>query len=157
QRGESLVGLFYLVTLYCSMRGLCSRRSGMWYGAAIGACSLGMLSKQVMVTAPLMVLLYDVTFAAGSPTTVVRRRWKLYAGLAGTWGILAATMIAAPAYETAGFAVKSISSWEYFKSEFGVIIHYLRLAFWPNPLCLDYGWATARTPGEIIPAAIVVG
>src|SRR5215471_7219433 len=157
QRGESLMGLFFLVTLYCSIRGFYSTRSKVWYASAIAVCALGMLSKQVMVAAPVMVLLYDVIFVAGRTTTAIRRRWQLYAGLAGTWGVLAATMLAAPSYQTAGFAMQSISSWEYFKSEFGVILHYLRLALWPGPLCLDYGWPQARTAGEIIPAAILIG
>ena len=38
-----------------------------------------------------------------------------------------------------------------------MILHYLRLAFWPGGLCLDYGWPVARTAGEIVPGAIVVG
>jgi len=56
----------------------------------------------------------------------------LYAGLAATWIVLAATTIAAPVNETAGFAVKTITPWDYFKSEFGVIVHYLRLSLWPE-------------------------
>ena len=38
-----------------------------------------------------------------------------------------------------------------------MILHYLRLAFWPHPLVLDYGWPVAQTVGEILPGAIVVG
>jgi len=51
--------------------------------------------------------------------------------------------------------VRSISSWDYCKSEFGVIFYYLRLAVWPSPLCLDYyGWPEARGMVEVIPYAI---
>src|SRR5262249_26552673 len=63
QRGESLMGLFYLLTLYSAVRSLDSRSERLWWAAAIVACAAGMLSKQVMLTAPLMVLLYDFVFA----------------------------------------------------------------------------------------------
>jgi len=158
QRCESLMGMFYLVTLYCSIRSFSSNRAGLWYAVAIAACAGGMLSKQVMVTAPLAVLLYEVSFGGGSIRGVLVKRWPLYTGLAATWALLAVIVIAAPVNDTAGFAVKSISSWDYCKSEFAVILYYLRLAFWPYPLCLDYyGWPQARTIGQILPCAVGVG
>ncbi|HKV38481.1 MAG TPA: tetratricopeptide repeat protein [Blastocatellia bacterium] len=157
QRCESLMGMFYLVTLYCSIRSFDSSRRRLWYAGAIAACAGGMMSKQVMLTAPLAVLSYDFLFVAGSIREALRRHWRLYVGLAATWAILAATLIAAPANDTAGFAVKSISPWDYLKSEFGVLFYYLRLSLWPNPLCLDYyGWPKARGLAEIIPYAIGV-
>jgi len=117
-----------------------------------------MLSKQVMVTAPVLVLLYDISFGGLSIKELLRRRWPLYAGLAATWGLLAATIAAAPVNDTAGFAVKSISSWDYCKSEFAVILYYLRLAFWPSPLCLDYsGWPQARDIAQIVPYGAAIG
>ena len=51
QRSESLMTLFYLLTLYCVARGAASQRPSCWYAAAVVACALGMLSKPVMVTA----------------------------------------------------------------------------------------------------------
>ena len=62
QRAESLMGLFYLLTLYCVIRGAGSPRGGWWYAAAIISSALGMGSKAVMVTAPVAVLLYDRAF-----------------------------------------------------------------------------------------------
>jgi tetratricopeptide (TPR) repeat protein len=157
QRCESQMGMFYLLTLYCSIRGFNSR-SSKWYAAAIAACAAGMLSKQIMVTAPLSVLLYDFLFAAGSIGKALRKRWPFYAGLAATWGILVATTMASPVNATAGFAVQSISPVDYFKSELGVIIHYLRLSIWPSPLCLDYyGWPKAQSLVAIAPSAILLG
>jgi tetratricopeptide (TPR) repeat protein len=158
QRCESMMGMFYLVCLYCSIRSYDSARKRLWYAAAVAACVGGMLSKQVMVTAPIIVFLYDVVFNSQSPKEALRKRWPLFAGLAITWFVLAATMIAAPVNLTAGFAVKTISPWGYFKTELGVIVYYLRLSFWPNPLCLDYqGWPVAKTIREALPYAIVIG
>ncbi|MDO8631470.1 MAG: hypothetical protein Q7R41_13365, partial [Phycisphaerales bacterium] len=55
QRGESMMGLFYLLTLYGFIRGVDSPRRGWWFAGSIAACALGMATKAVMVTAPVMV------------------------------------------------------------------------------------------------------
>ena len=105
QRCESLMGMFYLMTLYCAIRSLSSHKKKLWYGAAVATCCCGMMSKEVMVTAPILVVLYDVSFGAGSVQGLLRQRWPLYLGLAATWGVLAATIMSAPVSDTAGFAV----------------------------------------------------
>ncbi|MGB2985536.1 MAG: glycosyltransferase family 39 protein, partial [Phycisphaerae bacterium] len=88
QRGESLMGFFYLLTLYCVIRGADSPRGTWWYVAAVVCCTFGMGSKGVMVTAPLMVLLYDCIFISRSLVETLRRRWGLYVGLAATLIVL---------------------------------------------------------------------
>ncbi len=159
QRMESLMALFYLLTLYSFIRAISSARPGAWYVSAAVCCLLGMGSKEVMVSAPLIVLLYDRTFVAGSFREALRRRWGLYLGLAATELVLVRSVIGAfgPHAQTAGFAVPGLTPLLYAQSEFGVILHYLRLAFWPAGLCLDYDWPVARTAGEIVPGALVVG
>ncbi len=84
QRAESMMGLFYLLTLYCMVRGATSSRPAPWYAAAVVACALGMGSKEVMITAPVVALLFDRTFLASSFAGILRRRWRLYAGLGAT-------------------------------------------------------------------------
>jgi Flp pilus assembly protein TadD len=168
QRGEALMGLFYLLTVYCVMRGAGSARSAAWYAGAVGGCLLGMASKEVMVTAPVMVLLYDRVFLAKSWREVFQRRWGLYAGLAATWLLLPVLMgrgqleggAVADWAPSAGFSYKGITPYQYGLTQAGVILHYLRLAVWPDRLCLDYGWAIgwplATTVGEALPQLIVV-
>ena len=51
QRAESMMGLFYLLTLYCVLRGATGKRSKPWYVGAVIASALGMGSKAVMVGA----------------------------------------------------------------------------------------------------------
>ena len=46
QRAESMMGLFYLLTLYCMIRGATSSRRAPWYASAVVACALGMESKE---------------------------------------------------------------------------------------------------------------
>ena len=88
QRAESLMGLLYLLTLYGFIRSADPGASRGWPILAIASCGLGMASKEVMVSAPLMVLLYDRTFVAGSFREAWRQRRGLYAGLAASWLLL---------------------------------------------------------------------
>jgi tetratricopeptide (TPR) repeat protein len=161
QRMESLMALFYLLTLYCVIRAVTSKRPGAWHVAAVAACGLGMGCKEVMVSAPIVVLLYDRTFSAGSFRDALRRRWGLYLGLAATWFILVRSVLEAfgphVTVAGAGFGISSVTPLLYAQSQFGVILHYLRLAFWPTGLCLDYFWPIARSAREIAPGAAVVG
>jgi protein O-mannosyl-transferase len=56
QRTESLMGLLYLTTLYAFAQGALRQSSG-WSVVAVASCALGMGTKEVMVTAPVIVLL----------------------------------------------------------------------------------------------------
>jgi Flp pilus assembly protein TadD len=49
-----------------------------------------------------------------------------------------------------------ISRWQYLISESGVLLHYLGLAFWPRPLCLDYQWPLATSLGSVWLQCVVV-
>jgi protein O-mannosyl-transferase len=156
QRAESFAGLFYLLTLYCLVRGAGAARSGIWYFAAVGACLLGMASKEVMATAPLVVLLFDRVFLAGSFRAALRRRPGLYTGLAATWGLVGWLAISSGGRGgTAGFG-SGIDWWRYALTQCGAILHYLRLSVWPYPLVLDYGRTLATRATEIWPSAIAV-
>jgi protein O-mannosyl-transferase len=156
QRAESLAGLFYLLTLYCAIRGAETARSRTWSFAAVAACLLGMASKEIMATAPLVVLLYDRVFLAGSFRAALRRRPGLYIGMAATWGVVGwLTASADGRGGTAGFGA-GISWWRYALTQFGAIAHYLRLSVFPLPLVLDYGQTLATRATEIWPYAVVV-
>jgi protein O-mannosyl-transferase len=173
QRGESLMGLLYLLTLYAFLRfstgGATGKISGgasggtsggrkRWGVIAVVACVVGMGCKEVMATAPLVVLLYDLTFIANSWREPFARRWGLYLGLFAAWIPLAVLVSRGLTGEdaSAGFALedKLLSRWTYLLSQPQVIVEvYLRKAFWPNPLVLDYGWVPAvpqdTPPGEV--------
>jgi tetratricopeptide (TPR) repeat protein len=115
-------------------------------------------SKEVMGIAPIVVLLYDRCFLAGSFRDALRRRWPLYVGLASTWAVLGAMLIVYPwgGKTGAGFGLGDVSPWQYARTQPGVILHYLGLSFWPRSLCLDYGWPVAMSAREILPAAVAV-
>jgi tetratricopeptide (TPR) repeat protein len=57
---------------------------------------------------------------------------------------------------TVGFHVKGVTAWQYAVSQPGVVLHYLRLAVWPDGLCLDYGWPIAQTTAEVLLPAVLL-
>jgi len=156
QRAESMMGMFYLLALYCAVRGFSAANSRPWYAAAVLFCALGMGTKEVMVTAPLVILLYDRVFAGASFRAMLRRRWGLYAGLAATWGVIVFRLVLVPPVSTAGFNAPLPGVGEYAATQFGVILHYLKLSVWPSGLCLDPAWPPAKTVGEVLLPAIPV-
>ena len=156
QRAESLMGLCYLLTLYGFIRGAESDQPGRWLVLSFLACLLGMAAKEVMVSAPLIVFLYDRTFVAGSFIEAWRRRWRYYLGLAGTW-ILLAWLVAGTTGRggTAGFGTV-VGPWSYLLTQCEAIMRYLGLVIWPHPLVFDYGTATVGRLGEVWPQALLL-
>jgi tetratricopeptide (TPR) repeat protein len=198
QRLEALMGLFYLLALYCLLRGATAGEGGGWrvdgssasalhpppstlhrfgwYGGAILCFFLGMRTKEVMVTAPVVLLLYDRLFLSRSWGQLWQRRGGLYAVLFVlaiwlTWPILqlalahgspgkpaahptpAEISLEAP---SAGFGHQTITPLAYARSQPEVIVHYLRVAFWPDGLCLDYAWPITPTWGAAAPSIVCI-
>jgi tetratricopeptide (TPR) repeat protein len=156
QRAESLASMLYLLVLYCAIRGMHAKRPVGWYVVAVGSCWLGVATKETVVTAPLMVLLYDRTFVGGSLQEAFRRRWSLYVALAAGWmlliGLLWSTGLVGRREE-----MGTLDAWSYACSQPGVLLHYLRLSVWPDPLCFNYDWPAGKTMGAILPAMTAVG
>jgi tetratricopeptide (TPR) repeat protein len=219
QRAESMMGLFYLLTLYCFIRGAegageaasrrdldvglpgvadvvgaqtcCARPRGrgrpadevpagrdkiaplpeagdgvlfwgrwrpedLWFALSVLACLLGMATKEVMVTAPVMVLLYDRTFVAGSFQAAWRQRRSLYLWLAATW-IPLGFLIASTGGNRGGMFVFSVSAfWAYWLTQFEAIARYVWLAVWPHPLVFEYGPLWVHRVVDMGPYAVVV-
>jgi tetratricopeptide (TPR) repeat protein len=156
QRSELIVGLFYLVTLYAVVRSFDSTKKAFWYGCAIAACLLGMASKEVMATAPVMVLLYDRAFLSGSFKKSLRQRWPLYLGLSATWiplGLL--IFFASDRAGTVGFG-HGVAWWAYALTQCQAIVRYLSLAVWPRGLVFDYGKDVVKDFAAVWPQACIV-
>lgn len=151
QRTESMMAACYLATLYASLRALDVPRRGRWEVVAVVACAAGMACKESMVTAPLMVVLYDRIFVFETTAKAWQTRWRLYAGLAATWLIVAALMASGPRTLSAGFASAPTSVWTYLLNQFVMVTRYLRLTLWPRSLVLYYGWPRPLTMAEVWP------
>ena len=155
QRCESLMGLFYLLTLYGFVRGVESCRPLRWFTLSATACFLGMASKEVMVTAPVMVLLYDRTFVSGSFREAWTRHRRLYLGLASSW-LLLGFLMAGLHRRGVGFDPR-VTWWGYAMTECRAIVQYLRLAVWPHPLIFDYGpYMPAGRTAAVAPYVLIL-
>jgi len=186
QRAESLMGLFYLLTLYCFVRGASEHHethenlhcgdilttgatkrvrgfpcalggANAWFVLSVLSCLLGMGCKEVMVTAPVVVLLFDRAIWAGSLKEAWRLRRWYYLGLAATWIPLAVLVASTGGNRggTSGFDV-GVSWWAYWATQFEAIVRYLQLSAWPHPLVFEYGARWVAGAGEVIPYAAVV-
>jgi tetratricopeptide (TPR) repeat protein len=115
-----------------------------------------MASKEVMVSAPLVAFVYDGIFISGSFKESLRRRWRFWLALSATWLLLGTLVLLSQRRgDSAGFGL-GMTAWQYAERQVGCVLHYLRLAFWPSPLVLDYGNATVRAPTRFVPAALGV-
>jgi len=175
QRAESLVSLCYLLTLYTFIRGVeeetggadeigAAHRSGArrwpWLPLSIAACFLGMATKEVMATAPLLVFLYDRTFIAGTFREAWRRRFPYYLAMASSWLLVGwLTLGTHDRGHTAGFGI-GVPWWAYALRQFQSITTYLRLTLWPYPLTFDSGYcigpAITADLWKVIPAALLI-
>ncbi|MBI5769740.1 MAG: tetratricopeptide repeat protein [Verrucomicrobia bacterium] len=156
QRAESLVGLFYLLTLYGFIRSVDSPAAAAWRIASVAACLLGMATKEVMVTAPLLVLLYDRTFVAGSFATALRSRRGYYASLAATWVLLGwLALRTGTRGGTAGFGL-GVTPWNYALTQCDAIVRYVVLAAWPHPLVIDYGLDVVKSSFAVWPQGLAL-
>ena len=156
QRCESLMGMFFLLTLYCAIRSDDSPHPERWIVASIYCCAMGMGSKQVMVVAPFMVLLYDRTFLSGSIADAAQKRTLLYLGYCATCLILVGSSVTPPGGASAGFGITCVTPYHYLLTQCAVIPYYLRLTFWPSTLCLDYVWPFAMSAREVWPEIVLL-
>ncbi len=146
QRTELMVSLFYLGTIYAAIRAWeapTPRVRTRWYAIAVLACLLGMGSKEVMLTAPIMVLLYDRTFFSsswrGAFSAGTGHRW-FYVLLAGTAAVAAWSILSGSRADTVGFRL-GMPWYQYLYSQAWAILQYIRLTFVPTHLTPDYGLA----------------
>ena len=157
QRAESLMGMLFFLSLYSYARGLQSAVGHRWHTLAIVAAAFCMASKPVAVTLPVIVLLYGRAFAAGTLRESLRRRWSFHVGMAATWLVLL-TILCKPNESTTstGLGGGLPTPLQYFWTQQQVVLHYLRLALWPQGLCLDYAWPPVRHWTEALLPAMVL-
>jgi len=126
-----------------------------WRGVAVAACALGMACKESMVTAPVMVALFDRVFLFASFRDAWRERRALYLGLATTWLLLAGLLATGPRPHSAGFSA-GLSPWTYLLNQPPVLVRYLQQAVWPRSLVLLYGRPREVTLADVWPQAILI-
>ncbi len=154
-RAETLMGLFYLLTLYGFIRSVESPAPVRWQIFSILMCLSGVMSKEIIVTAPVIVSLYDRTFVAGSFGEAWRKRRWYYTGLASMWLLLLAQLRLGLQQHEVGFG-QGVTWWSYALTSCRSVVLYLKLALWPHPLVLDYGTDIVHHATGVLPYAIVL-
>ena len=155
QRTELMMGFFYFVTLYASVRAHASAQRARWFAAAVVSSALGMACKQTMVTVPLAVILVDRAFFFESWTAAVRQRWPFYAALTTTWLVLLILHLVSPTDYSMGFAV-GVSPFTYLLNQSRMITRYLTLTIWPDQLVMDYGYPLPLALGDVVPQMLLI-
>jgi protein O-mannosyl-transferase len=132
-----------------------------WYALALVSLALGFGAKEIMVTAPGPILLFDRIFLSPSLREMVRRRWLFHLLFLLVWGGFTYWHFqrAAEAAGGLGFRVEAVKPTEYALTQTGVILYYLRVSVWPRGLAIDYqSWPWTKTAAEAMPElAIVLG
>lgn len=155
QRAESLVSFFYLSTLAA------------WFGAraserwriplvllAVTSCGLGMLTKEVMVTAPVVVFVLDrMLFAGDGRPWPVSLRFGM-AGLAATWGLLLWMLIENDFARGGSTGTAFITRTQYLQTQAYAIPLYLTRIFWPSGILFDHGERIVSDPWSLGLAAV---
>lgn len=161
-RNEILASLFYLCGLECLRRTAAAQQAGRRGaarragGAAVLAGALAMGSKEMAVSAPLAALLYDRLFLAETWRELWRRRGAVHVGLAAGWLVLAACVAAGDRGASVGMGFADVTPGAYAVTSLAVVTHYLRLAFWPHPLVIDYAWPVRADLGPVLGSIAVV-
>jgi predicted negative regulator of RcsB-dependent stress response len=159
QRAESLAGFLVLFTLYAFVRhadGGPGRRR--WAAASLLSCFLAISTKEIAVTAPVLVWAYDRTFLSGSFAAAWRRHGRILLALFLTWlPLLVLVLGAGTRGGTSGFGPRvGVTPLAYYATQPRALCRYLLQVFWPHPLIFDYGTQWVRTPAEVVPYAIIV-
>lgn len=153
QRIESLMGLLFLLAMWCFARSVFQSASPRWWRAgSLVCCCVAGATKEVAVAAPLVILLYDRAFAAGSWREVFRERgWFHAVQTVLCWSVTAGFVLAhRDAFAGLAGGTAEVSAWEYFRSQPEILLCYLQLVVLPVGQCLDYAWPVAQQPADYV-------
>jgi Flp pilus assembly protein TadD len=173
--------------LYALLRSVESPRR--WYAVSVIAFVVGIGCKEVMITAPVVALVFDRIFLAGRWDAIAAGRKMVYVAILPAWlwlwfnaaggiqsniekagsraetasardGGTKSAVIESPATKPDRTDVRRSrlpSPWQYLCTQPRVILHYIHLAFWPRPLCLDYkgGWPISTVRAAVLPGIVV--
>ena len=157
QRMESLASMFMLIGLLLFIKGADTSKTAakaLLYGAVAVSYLLGFNSKEIAITLPAIIILYDYCFLSeGNPKKLVGR-WPVYGVL-----LVILVFLAAPTFTglqetpgeaaSAGFGVQGITPKEYLFTQFNVLIYYITLLFVPVNQNLDYDFPVSKGLFEV--------
>ncbi len=173
QRMESLASMFMLIGLLLFIKGTETAKTAsraLLYGAVAVSYLLGFKSKEIAITLPAIIILYDYCFLSEGNLKKLISRWPIYGVL-----LVMLVFLAAPTFTglqetpgepasagfgvqgmtskpqdipgeaaSAGFGVQGITPKEYLFTQFNVLIYYLTLLFVPVNQNLDYDFPVSK-------------
>ncbi|MBN2010097.1 tetratricopeptide repeat protein [candidate division KSB1 bacterium] len=155
QRMASLATTFYLLTLIFYAKARLHADAGkeaLFYSAALIAAILGLLTKQIVYTIPVIIVLYDLIFLRSlANVNLNKTNLAIAAGLlisvclvgllTGTFNV-SRLLRTIPPQQGQTF---SITGYEYLLTQIHVIVTYLRLLLFPIHQNLDYDYPITHT------------
>ena len=168
QRSESLQALFYLLSIYCYVQTETDdRHRRLWIACLIAVSALGMGSKSTFLTLPPVLALFGRVFLYPTWLQTAKRSGGVLFGVVAAVVALGVSM--AGVHELAvdymkhtpeeavdfsvGYATRPL---EYYLSQPTVILSYLKFAFWPDDLCLDYRFPPVDDTSQIIATSLLL-
>ncbi len=154
-RYESLAGMFYVGAVLAYLR-VRERRSIPWLAALL--CALGGLSKETLVTLPIVIWILDAVVFSDGFFGALRLRWKAYVALIFALAPMMAVVSTHSMAPSQGVQAGGggLSRWAYLVSEPAVLSHYLRLVVWPSPLTNDYyDWPVGFQSAGLVTLALL--
>jgi len=163
QRAEifAAAGLLGALVAFAASRDGVTRATAALFAVS---CVLGTYSKPSFAVVPALLLVYDACFFWRGRAEDLWRRGAAYAAATAAAIATFALTRASGSFSasTAGFEIEGITPVDYLSAQFGVVVHYLRVALWPDRLCFDCGyrgpWPVVDGPlgdSVIVPAAIL--
>ena len=153
QRMEILASMFMLIALLLFIKAVKTSMITLrifLYGTIAVSYKLGFYSKEIAITLPALIFLYDYCFLAEGDFKKIMARMPLYFVLLAmlaffTTRTLTSLQETPGESASAGFGVQSITSNEYLFTQFNVIWTYLRLLILPVNQNLDYDYPVAKS------------
>ena len=153
QRMEILASMFMLIALLLFIKAVKTSMITMrvfLYGIIAVSYILGFYSKEIAITLPALVFIYDYCFLAEGDFKKIMARMPLYFVLLAmlaffTTRTLTGLQETPGESASAGFGVQSITSNEYLFTQFNVLWTYLRLLILPINQNFDYDYPVAKS------------
>ncbi|MFC1624162.1 tetratricopeptide repeat protein [Candidatus Omnitrophota bacterium] len=154
QRFTSLATLFYLASLVLYIKSRLLEKetpsSGLWrayYSLSLITVVIAMFTKEIAITLPLVILLYEFYFLRREKESI---NWKRLIPFLVTILIVPLVMLSAKLVNVYEMRVSTeeitlISPMQYLLTQFRVIITYLRLLFLPLNQNVDYAYPISTT------------
>lgn len=153
QRTASLATFFYLgsLTLYVKSRLLEDKKSTsgfrrLYYSGSLVLAVMAMFTKEMTITLPLMICLYEFCFFK----TNGNFNWKRFVPFLFCLSIIPLTMLFTKTLnleqmQRVGEDALTISPWSYFLTQFRVLVTYVRLLLLPLNQNFNYDYPVANT------------